>query len=463
MVWDRSALSTPGTGAVPFYVGACVAAGAAGIIASIDPVVGIGLCVAAVGVPLAIATPRSVTYLMVVAIYGQVVSVHGITIDRAIAPLALVALAAHFLDAPARLREARPAFGAVAAYTTLAVASLLWTVSISGTINELFSLAIALTFAGTFALLPRDDHDVRRLLWTLAVSSLGLAMVWIVGLIMGVDRTQSAAGDPNFSAALEATSIPLILALATSTRSDGKRFFLYGVVAADAGAILAAVSRGGTLTLVAVVVLIALLPSQALFRSRRQKAAFFLAAALGALALLPITWSSLDQRFQRGLHDRAEEPRADLWAAAELGYRQHPITGMGFGAFKPNSFQLISESPGANLEAHTLFSRRGGEEVHQTYLGSLTELGPLGLLLFLILLVATGRGFVRAARQARGVGNDFLRFVSNGAVLALFAYVVSANFISAETSGRILWLLVGFSVLLPTLALARTPTESGHG
>ena len=440
-----------------------MAAGAAGIIASIDPVVGIGLCVAAVGVPLAIATPRSVTYLMVVAVYGQIVSVHGITVDRAIAPLALVALAAHLLNAPAvRLREARPAFVAVAAYTTIAVASLLWTVSISGTINELFSLAIALTFAGTFALLPRDDRDVRRLLWTLAVSSLGLAMVWIGGLIMGVDRTQSAAGDPNFSAALEATSIPLILALATSTRSDGKRFFLYGVVAADAGAVLAAVSRSGTLTLVTVILLIALLPSRALFRSRRHKAAFFLAAALGALALLPITWSSLDQRFQRGLHDRAEEPRADLWAAAELGYRQHPITGMGFGAFKPNSFQLISESPGANLEAHTLFSRRAGEEVHQTYLGTLTELGPLGLLLFLVLLVATGHGFVRAARQARGVGNDFLRFVSNGAVLALLAYVVSANFISAEISGRILWLLVGFSVLLPTLASTQTSLESGR-
>jgi O-antigen ligase len=116
------------------------------------------------------------------------------------------------------------------------------------------------------------------------------------------------------------------------------------------------------------------------------------------------------------------------------------------------SFQLLSQTPGVNLINHVRFAVRSGEEVHNAYLSSLAQLGPLGFVLFLGILWVTARALLDLSRRARGRGDWQIRRVSNALMISLSAFAVSSLLLSTETS-RALWLVVGLSLALPGIAL----------
>ena len=200
-----------------------------------------------------------------------------------------------------------------------------------------------------------------------------------------------------------------------------------------------------------------MLPSRVLYRSRREKAAVFLAAIIGVVMLFPFAWAPLDARFKEGFRQQdLTGGRGDLWLAAAHGYVQHPLTGLGYGAFDEVSFQLLSQTPGVNLINHVRFAVRSGEEVHNAYLSSLAQLGPLGLLLFVGILWVTARALLHASRRARASGDRQIRRVANALIVSLMAFSVSSLLLSTETS-RALWLVVGLSLALPGIALDGHP------
>ena len=57
-------------------------------------------------------------------------------------------------------------------------------------------------------------------------------------------------------------------------------------------------------------------------------------------------------------------------------------------------------TPGVNLLGHLRF-RNDGEPVHNAYLETLAELGPLGLLLFLGILISTASPPAHGAKGSR--------------------------------------------------------------
>jgi O-antigen ligase len=232
-----------------------------------------------------------------------------------------------------------------------------------------------------------------------------------------------------------------------------------------ADSVVSTLSRGGFITLAVVVGLLMLLPSRPLFGSRREKAAFFTAAAIGLALLLPLAWGPLAHRFERGFsQSKVAGARSDLWLAALHGYQMHPLNGLGYGGFQAASFQLLRSTPGVNLAAHLRF-REGGEFVHNAYIGSLAELGPLGLVLFVGILGATGRSLRRTARRAKAAGDSFLRSVANALLIGLLTFALSSFLLSTETS-RALWLIVGLSLALPRLIASPWPEDASgelHG
>ncbi len=349
----------------------------------------------------------------------------------------------------------------VGAYALVAVASLLWTVDPGGTVQALGSLGIALAFMASFAILVDDERDLRRLLWVAAVAAIVLALVYIEGYLSGISRQSNPVGDANFFAAFEVLALPLVVVLASSSRSPGARVGLFVGVAIMAASVIATLSRGGFANLIAIVFLIVVLPSRTLFRSREQKVLFLTAAALGMTVLLSTAWVSLQSRFQQGFHEATSVAggRGDLWEAALLQYREHPITGIGYGSFRPNSFEFLTETPGVSLDSHLRTSVLSGEPVHNSYIESLAELGPAGLVLFLGLLIAPAASLRRTSRRAAAAGLPFVRSVANALLLGLLAFAVAATLLSAETS-RILSLVVGLSVVLPRMARASSDGAS---
>lgn len=442
-----------------FVVGAVAVAAAIGVVAVVSPILAIAAAVGGIAVPAAVLRPKLVVHLLVVSIYAEALAIGGVTVGRLVAPLALIAVASQLVNAPARLSGARTTLRFVGAYTVMAAVSLIWTASPDGTLFALGSLAIALVYMAAFAVLVRDLADVRKLLWTVTISAVVLGLWWIGSYAAGVDRFSTGAGDPNFLAAFQAIAIPLVLVLAASTRDGAVRAALYGAIAIIAASVIATLSRGGSLTLLAEVLALAAIPSAALFRSRARKAAFFLVAGFALVMFLSVAGGALSQRFQIGFaQTNIAGSRGDLWMAAWHGYRQHPVFGLGYGGFKAESFQLLSETPGVNLPFHLAFRLRPGEYVHNAYLGTLTELGPLGLFLFGGILVATATSLIRTSRRARAAGEAFLRSVANGLLVGLLAFVVASMLLSSETA-RTLWLIIGLSLALPSMV----PTGDAEG
>jgi O-antigen ligase len=427
------------------------AAGGVGVLAAHDPVLAVASLAVMVALPVAVLKPSLVLYPLVLSIFAEAVTVGGTTLGRLTAPLALVAVVAQVLQSPVRLRRAALPMVLIGGYALLALASLAWTVSVPETVEALTTLSVSLVYGAAFAVLVRTARDLRHLLAAFALSSTALALLWIGQYAIGIDRRFNVAGDPNFFAASQVVALPLVVVMLSWERDAMRRLALYLAVAVIAASVLSTVSRGGFVTLLVIVLLILVLPSRLVFPSPRQKAAFVLTALVGLAVLSPLAWGDLRHRFEVGFgQSNVAGGRGDLWRAAATGYRQHPLGGLGYGGFRGVSFQLLRNTPGVDLDTHLRFAVRRGEYVHSAYVGSLAELGPLGLGLFLGILGTAAARFRRTAREARAAGYSFASSVANGLLLSLLALGLASALLSTETS-RVLWILVGLSLALPGL------------
>jgi len=460
-------LGSRGTDAALLLLAALTAT-ALGLLAARSLLLAIEACAAIVVVPLALLRPKLLPPVLVVSIFASTFTVGGLTIQRFVAPLAGVATIAYLVRRPVRVRADGFLLAAIAAYVVLALASLLWTVDLGGTLFELASLAISLAFAVALMVLVEDSRDLRGLLWAVAACAFALGAWWIVSYLTGVDRRFNLAGDPNFFAALEVVALPLVLSLLRSMRSRGPRLFLFSTIAIIAASVAASLSRGGLLALLVAVVVIVVVPARLFFQSGRQKAVVF-AVALGSLSILgAIAGADLSHRFQQAFCSPSlAAGRGDLALAALNGFEQHPVLGLGFGAFKPTSFELLRTTPGVDLPAHLQCLEPGGtvrgsagctgQQVHNAYLESLVELGPLGLLTFAGIFAAGWLAIARARWANVGFFDPLLVSVLAALAIGLVTMGVSSVSISTETS-RTLWLIVGM-----VLAVSAIITRLGGG
>jgi O-antigen ligase len=224
-------------------------------------------------------------------------------------------------------------------------------------------------------------------------------------------------------------------------------------IAIIAASVAASLSRGGLLALLVAVVVIVVVPARPFFQSGRQKAAVF-AVAVGSLSILgAIAGADLNQRIQQAFSSPSlAAGRGDLALAALNGFQQHPVLGLGFGAFKPTSFELLRTTPGVDLPAHLQCLEAGetirgaagctGQQVHNAYLESLVELGPLGLLTFVGIFAAGWLAIARALSASVVPRDPLLVSVLAALAIGLVTIGVSSVSISTETS-RSLWLIVG--------------------
>ena len=431
-----------------FVVAAIVVAAGVGLAAAWDAKLGVAACLALIALPVAVVRPHYVPHVLMVSVFSASLEVGGtVTIGRAVAPLGLIAIAVYVLQQPVRFRHAGLLVGLACAYGILAFASLLWSVDPYGTVDALITLGVSIGYGATFAILVRNERDLRTLMWVAVCSSVGLAVLWIGSYASGVDRRFNEAGDPNFFAALQVATLPLVLVLASQSRSQVQKIFLGLAITIIAGSIISTLSVGGVLTMAVAGLVIFILPANNMFKSRTQKGAYLLAALIGLGLLFGIAQEDLNRRLETKLSaEDAGDARNDLWSAALNGYEQRPWTGLGYGGFYSSSFQLLRTTPGVDIESHLRFVGVG-EYVHNAYIGSLAELGPLGLAIFLGMLFATIRALRRAARRAELTGQEFKRKTANALLVGVIAFSVSSFLLSTETS-RMLWMLLGLTVAI---------------
>jgi O-antigen ligase len=392
--------------------------------------------------------------LLVTTVFVQTLTVGNYNLSRIAGPVALaMALLTLQLD---RRREPLPRTAlvpAIAAYGLWAVSSMVWAQT-AGTKTALGALALSFAYMLTLVLLVRERSDLERVagaFWWAAVAS---AVVALAQYAAGAERSVGYAGDANFFATMQVVALPIGAVIAAQTRHRLLRAATLIGLALVVGSILTSLSRGGLLAWGGVFVLLLVQPSRAFFSTPGRKFAIVSLAVIGAAALAALSYDALSARTGT-LFQGAEggSGRANLWRAAVTGWHQHELHGIGFGTFRGVSNDLLRATSGVDLSGYQL--RPHGQYVHNAYLESLTELGLIGLALFLALVGSAWRTLRAAVRAADRAGQAYLAAMGRALVVAGAGLAFTSFFLSTETA-RILWVLIGLAIALPRVVSLET-------
>jgi len=445
------------------WLGAAAAIALGGAVGLAAAVGGAGIGILAL-IPIAmaiLARPEWLPGALVISVFAEAYDIGGVSISRVAGPLALFVLLLQVRSrSPARLRGLdRPLALAIVAYSLWAVASVLWTVNLDpttlqlgGTAFAVSSLLLSAVYLVVMAALVTNQgrlHVILVIVWALSAVT---GLLAIAEYLQGSGRATGVAGDANFFASLQIVAIPIGAVLAAHARTVAIRTVLLAGVGIAVGSVFVSLSRGGILALATLVLLLSLQPARAFFRTRVRKRLFLGVVIVATGVLLTASYGELSERtsslFKTG---DGGSGRANLWLGARTGIAEHPVLGLGFGAFPSESNALMRKTPGVDFSAYRL--RPTGQYVHNAYLGSLVELGPLGLALFLAMLGLTLRALRRAARIAATNGSLLISGVARALGISLVGFGLTSLFLSTETD-RTLWVLMGLALTLPRIAAA---------
>jgi O-antigen ligase len=261
-------------------------------------------------------------------------------------------------------------------------------------------------------------------------------------------RLRGGSGDPNFLAAGLVPAIVIAAALLVSTRKVWMRLLLIPTIGLLMVGFVATESRGGLLAAV-----VALLVSLIIGRRRAQLAAGIVAivgVAAIFFAVSPGSWHRITGFDSQG------NGRADLWQVGVEIAEDHPVVGVGvanFRAVSPNYVRRPGELKYVNLIAERPLV------VHNAYLQTLTELGLVGLGLFLTIIFSSLRAALLAAREFERTRRMDMATLSRALFVAIIAMLTASFFISSEIDPR-MWALFALGPALLVIARRRAPATA---
>jgi len=294
-------------------------------------------------------------------------------------------------------------------------------------------------------------RERRHVLALLAAFVVGVLTSTAYGLVVPVapdpgevSRLGGAVGDSNQTATVLVAAIVLSAALLGVLRRSA--LLSLGAVLA---AVLALAGLVNTLSRTGLLSLGLSLVAGSVVGGRWRKYAIGLAlvTAAGTLAYFAVAApESARSRVASG----NSTGRSDLWKVAGRIAADHPVRGIGAGNFRVASSRYLVR-PGTTTRADFVVDTP--KVVHNIYLEQLTELGVVGLALFLAIPVVSLRCAYLAARRFRE-RHDTLELVARAVVVATAGVLVAGYFVSGQYSKQ-LWLLMALGPAL--LALAEHP------
>jgi O-antigen ligase len=151
--------------------------------------------------------------------------------------------------------------------------------------------------------------------------------------------------------------------------------------------------------------------------------------------------------------------RADLWTIGWRMVEDKPVGGIGVGNFQTSSVHYLLE-PGVIRRDEFVVDTP--YVVHNTYLQVLTELGAIGLALFLAIIAFSLGCIYRAARAFDRLGERGMELLARALFVALFGLLAADFFISEQWSKQ-LWLLLGLGPALLGVAATMTARAAEDG
>lgn len=290
----------------------------------------------------------------------------------------------------------------------------------------------------------------RQKLWWLMVSfvagSVFAALLGSFGSYAATAAVNSARlsggfDDPNELAAVVVPSL-VFCAFAFAALGDRQVRWLLVPAAAFLGVILLRTeSQAGLVALMTALVLAIVFSG-----NLRRQAAVAVACLVGA-GTAYYTVVTTPVVFQTILSAENTSNRESLWAVAGSIVSEHPFLGVGAGNFSIVEVYYTAQT--INLPRVDLISE--GELVHNSYLQVLAELGFVGLLAFVAIILSTLVVGVRSVRSLRRDGDREGERLARAVVIGTAAMLV-AYFFATNHYEKQLWLIMGACLALSSVA-----------
>ena len=339
--------------------------------------------------------------------------------------------------------------GWVGAYVLWAVASTLWTVSVEDSLQALWGLALITGCLLAFAALLSSRSDLRLLVSVVVLASLSVATYSIAAYATGAEgSTLVGTSDTNGFGLHQVMLLPLVFVAATHAPTRWLRAAIYVAALVVIGSIFTSLSRGSVVALVVLVLAMLFAPTGTVFRSRAQRVIPVLIAGAVLISATLLTNEFAERWVWNYEGEAAGSGRVNLWSIGVAVAYDRPVLGLGYGGFKPSSNELMRSTPGVDLARFPLTGN--GLRAHSAYVSTVSELGLVGLALFLGLLIATAMALKRMARTAYETGDFFVSGVAYALILTLVGWAINSAFSAAEID-FLLWAVFGLSLALPKL------------
>ncbi len=324
----------------------------------------------------------------------------------------------------------------------VAVVTLVWSVDLAASVRDVAVLASLVAAYAVASFLAMDRRGLALVdagivagggiagaiaLWQLATGSLTTQS--------GIPRFTLAGGggevgDPNITAATLLLPLAVGLTGAVTRRRRGARIaFTVGVGLTATGLLLTG-SRGGLLSVMALLGVLAL-------NHRRQRLA--VTAVLLPVVALAIGLTVAPAAIRERLVESDSTGRTEIWRIGLSACEDYCLVGSGWGTFPAVHAETLLKHPRAN-------GRLLGFEAHNIWLQALVEAGLLGLLLLTLGLTLTVRDLLWLPPAARGTP------------LAALAAVLVANLFLSTFDFKYFWLVLIYAAL----TAAAYTAESDH-
>jgi O-antigen ligase len=347
---------------------------------------------------------------------------------------------------------------AAGALVAWALASRLWAPDAAAAGSNAFRLALGVILVFVVFTAVREPRHLRWVLWSFIAGALfsaavGLATTSPEAGMAAPEEGRLAGGiaDPNELAAILVPALALAaFALAAVTNAIARWALAISVVV-FAICLFLTESRGGLVALVVILV------ASVAFAGRWRPQVVALALVVAGLGVAYYTLFAPPESLQRLTHFLAGggTGRTDLWAVAGEMIRDHPILGVGVG-----NFQVVEPTYAygtINLE-NVKFIVDTPKVAHNTYLEVFAELGIVGIVAFVGIVGGALWKAPDAIRTFMRSGDFSNEALARGLLVGLAGMLAAYLFVSGQYEKQ-LWLLVGLTAALPSVARAGSGTS----
>ena len=327
-------------------------------------------------------------------------------------------------------------------------ASLLWAEMPSAGVDNLYRYALnILLFVVAYTAIGTRQHVV----WVVTGFLVGAMISAFFGILFpappespdDIARLSGAGVEANELAAMLVASMALAAAVAAGwRRAPMVRLAALAVIGFCVFGVILSFSRGGLVALAAALLAAVLLGG----RWRPAAAVMLLVVAIGVSGYLAYVASPLER--ERVTTAQGGTGRADIWAVGWRMVQSSPTNGIGVGQFPVSSIHFLL-APGALLRDEFIVDEP--KVAHNIYLEVLAELGVVGLVMFVSILLFSLSSAIRAARAFERAGDLKMEVIARGVAVAVVA-LLAADFFASEQFSKQLWLLLALGPALQRIA-----------